>query len=113
MKWQGDENMMRSVRSMVHAAAAAGLAMTALAVPAFAGTKDDAPAEEGRKLTWSFNIAGTSDYVFRGISQTDNDGTLQGAIDIGYGIFYAGVWGSGLDFQAGFNDAQLEIDLYA
>lgn len=51
--------------------------------------------------------------MFRGISQTDNDPTLQGAIDISYGIFYAGIWGSGLDFQAAANDAQLEIDLYA
>ncbi|MBA4171275.1 MAG: hypothetical protein C0511_01135 [Hyphomicrobium sp.] len=67
MKWQGDENMMKLVRSTVQGAAVAGIALAALAAPAFAGSlKDEAPAEEGRKLTWSFNIAGTSDYVFRG-----------------------------------------------
>lgn len=45
-----------------------------------------APADEGRKFTYSFNIGATSDYVFRGISQTDNDPTIQGGIDLGYGI---------------------------
>jgi len=76
-----------------------------------------AAPEEGRKFTYSFNIAGTSDYVFRGFSQTDRDPTIQGGFDIGYGIFYAGGWASGLDFGGeadGFGgDAQIEIDWYA
>jgi uncharacterized protein (TIGR02001 family) len=77
-----------------------------------------AAPEEGRKFTYSFGLAGTSDYVFRGISQTDNDPTIQGSIDIGYGMFYAGVWGSGLDFggppSGGLGlDAQAEFDWYA
>lgn len=72
-----------------------------------------APAEESRKFTYSFTLTGTSDYVFRGISQTDNDPTVQGSIDIGYGIFYAGVWSSGLDLEAVGSPAQVEIDYYA
>ena len=77
-----------------------------------------AAPEEGRKFTYSFGLAGTSDYVFRGVSQTDNDPTIQGSIDIGYGMFYAGVWGSGLDFvgppSGGLGlDAQAEFDWYA
>jgi len=68
-----------------------------------------AAPEEGRKFTYSFGLAGTSDYVFRGISQTDNDPTIQGSIDIGYGMFYAGVWGSGL--APGFG-ANAEYDWY-
>jgi uncharacterized protein (TIGR02001 family) len=70
------------------------------------------PADEGRKFTYSFNLAGTSDYVFRGISQTDNDPTVQGGIDLGYGMFYVGWWASGLDFDAFSNDAQVEMDWY-
>jgi uncharacterized protein (TIGR02001 family) len=70
------------------------------------------------KLTWSATITGTSEYVFRGISQTDEDPTIQGSIGIGYGMFYAGVWASGLDFGDIPNptlgeDAQVEVDLYA
>lgn len=79
----------------VLSAVAAGCVLAAASLPAVAGgSVKDEPVEEGRKLTWSFNLSGTSDYVFRGISQTDNDPTLQGGFDLGYGIFYAGVWAS-------------------
>lgn len=105
--------MSKMMRSTAQAVAAAGLVMAAFAVPASAGSMKDAPAEEGRKLTWSFNLGGTSDYVFRGISQTDNDPTMQGGLDLGYGIFYAGVWASGLDFKNVTSDAQIEVDFYA
>ncbi len=75
-----------------------------------------APVDEGRKFTYSFNLAGTSDYVFRGISQTDNDPTIQGGADFGYGILYAGIWLSGLDFgddpTIPGSMAQTEIDWY-
>ncbi len=70
-------------------------------------------ADEGRKFTYSFNIGATSDYVFRGISQTDNDPTIQGGIDLGYGILYAGVVGFGHRLRRGIgNDAQVEMDWY-
>ena len=70
------------------------------------------------KLTWSASLTGTSDYIFRGVSQTDNDPTIQGSLGVGYGIFYAGAWGSGLDFgdfpgNTAGSDAQVEIDWYA
>ncbi|MBN2128477.1 MAG: hypothetical protein JW741_03240 [Sedimentisphaerales bacterium] len=71
-----------------------------------------APREEGRKFTWSVNMDGTSDYIFRGISQTDNDPTIQGGIDVSYGIIYAGWWASGLDFDVFLNDAEVEMDWY-
>jgi uncharacterized protein (TIGR02001 family) len=94
---------------------AVGLALIAITGTAAAdGYEVAAPAaaDEGRKFTYSFNIGGTSDYVFRGISQTDNDPTIQGGIDLGYGILYAGWWASGLDFEAGLNDAKVEMDWY-
>jgi uncharacterized protein (TIGR02001 family) len=74
------------------------------------------PAEEGRKFTYSFSLAGTSDYVFRGYSQTARDPTIQGSADFGYGIVYLGAWASGLDFGdtpgVSGSDAQVEIDWY-
>ena len=104
----------RKVTKLFGAAGAALLALSGAALAdGYEGSIKDAPADEGRKFTYSFNITGTSDYVFRGISQTDNDPTIQGAINVGYGIFYAGAWGSGLDFDAAFNDAEIEIDYYA
>ena len=105
---------MAESRKVVNLLGAAGVALFALTGGALAdGSIKDAPAEEGRKFTYSFSATGTSDYVFRGITQTDNDPTIQGAINLGYGIFYAGVWASGLDFDAVANDAEIEVDLYA
>ncbi len=101
---------------------AASVGLLALVGPAAADGEETysappPPADEGRKFTYSFNLAGTSDYVFRGISQTDNDPTIQGGFDLGYGILYAGGWASGLDFggppsQGVGLDAQTEVDWY-
>jgi uncharacterized protein (TIGR02001 family) len=71
-------------------------------------------ADEERSFTYSFGLAGTSNYVSDGISLTDGHPTIQGHVDLGYEIFYAEVWGSGLDFKrlsdgSGF-DAQVELD---
>ncbi len=104
----------RKVTKLFGAAGAALLALSGAALAdGYEGSIKDAPKDEGRKFTYSFSITGTSDYVFRGISQTDNDPTVQGAINIGYGIFYAGVWGSGLDYEFFGNDAKVELDWYA
>ncbi len=57
------------------------------------------------------NIALTTDYVWRGISQnTDESPALQGGFDYGHESgFYAGVWGSNVNF--GGNES-LELDIY-
>jgi uncharacterized protein (TIGR02001 family) len=51
----------------------------------------------------------TSDYLFRGISQTSGNPALQGSLDYTNGVFYAGVWGSNIDFGL---DETLETDVY-
>lgn len=60
----------------------------------------------------SGNVALTTDYVWRGISQTDGAPAIQGGFDadLGNGL-YAGVWGSNIDFIG--SDSSVEIDLYA
>lgn len=89
-------------------AGAAGVALLAWAAPAFAS--DITPPPE-REFSWSVNAAITSDYVFRGVSQSDNDPALQAGIDFSYGIFYAGAWGSSVDED--FVGSNIEIDYYA
>lgn len=79
------------------------LAGVALATLALAGTAN-------AETTFSGNVALTTDYQFRGISQTNEDPALQGGFDAAHGQFYAGVWGSTIDFAA--QDAELEIDVY-
>ncbi|MGD9867375.1 MAG: TorF family putative porin [Hyphomicrobiales bacterium] len=80
------------------------------------------PLPPERKLELSANVALTTDYVFRGISQTDENAAVQGGFDLTYGSFYAGVWASSLDFGGadtngdGIADndiADIEIDWYA
>lgn len=58
---------------------------------------------------FSFNAAVASDYVFRGVSQTDEEPAIQAGADVSFGAFYAGVWASNVDFGDG-TDA--EFDLY-
>ncbi len=70
-----------------------------------------ARAEDERQFTYSFNIGAVSDYMFRGFSQRDDKPAIQGGADIGYGIFYAGVWLSNV--EENFVATSTEYDLYA
>lgn len=68
-------------------------------------------AEEKSDLGVSANMAITSDYIWRGMSQTQNAPAFQGGIDLEYKGFYLGTWGSNVNFGDGENS--LEADLYA
>ena len=62
----------------------------------------------------SGNVALTTDYRFRGISQTDEDIAVQGGFDAEFGPgFYVGMWGSSVDFDSNDGyDGSLELDYY-
>ena len=96
-------------------ALAAAISTAALAAPATAGSFKDEPAAPApaRAFSWSFNIGATTDYVFRGFSQSAGDPAVQGGVDFSYGSLYLGVWGSGIDFGDGPGSASTEIDIYA
>lgn len=108
---------MGHVRKTVAALSVVSAACLSLTAPAFAGgSVKDEPVPAGREFTWSVNAGGTTDYVFRGVSQSAEDPVIQGGVDIGYGIFYAGAWASGIEFgqtAAGRNVATVEVDYYA
>lgn len=64
----------------------------------------------------SGNVQLTSDYSFRGWSQTMRDPAIQGGFDLGFeGGFYVGTWGSNVNFGASDDGkvASMEWDLYA
>lgn len=95
---------------------------TAPAAAETAAAAEAATPEEDANPDWfpgafSANVNWATDYIFRGISQTNEHGALQGGIDWAYdGISpyfqpLVGSWGSNVDFQDG-DDAQLEIDIY-
>lgn len=62
--------------------------------------------------TFSGELTITSDYVFRGFSQTDGDPAVEGGFswDSGAG-FYVGTWASNVNFNDG-DEASIEIDVY-
>lgn len=67
--------------------------------------------EDAGPVSLSFNVGAATDYVFRGISQTDEDAQVFGGVDATLGSMgYAGVWVSNVDFG---NGTDLEYDLYA
>ncbi|MCP3850811.1 MAG: hypothetical protein GY694_11335 [Gammaproteobacteria bacterium] len=71
---------------------------------------DVTKASEGSELPISANVALVTDYYFRGVSQTGNDGAIQGGFDWSHDSgFYVGVWGSNVEF----GDTHIELDTYA
>ena len=66
-------------------------------------------AEEAKsEIGVSANMAMTSNYVWRGMTQTSNSPAIQGGFDVDYNGLYAGVWGSN------FNGVKssMEADFY-
>ena len=82
--------------------ATAIVALVAIAKPA-AGQEDPAVTA---------NLAVTTDYVFRGYTQTGEDAAVQGGVDwADPSGWYIGAWASNIDFGPG-DDASMEVDLY-
>ena len=70
---------------------------------------EDSPHE------FSANVALSTDYMYRGISQSDEQPAISGGFDYryttgGFADLYAGIWASSLDFNDG--DTTMEIDYY-
>ncbi|PIE90188.1 MAG: hypothetical protein CR997_07280 [Acidobacteria bacterium] len=59
---------------------------------------------------FSFNLGATSDFVWRGVTQTEEDPALQGGVDYAHASgFYAGAWASNVSFDG---DSDVEVDFY-
>ena len=91
-----------------------------VAATVMAGASGIALAQEkkgGFPGAFSANVNLTSEYLFRGISQTDEAPALQGGFDYEVSLtkpvaLYLGVWASNVDFNeaAGVDGATIEID---
>lgn len=61
--------------------------------------------------SFSANIGAVSNYIWRGVSQTDDGPAIQGGLDYAHESgFYVGTWASNVDFGA--DEANYELDLY-
>ncbi len=70
-------------------------------------------AQDAGESAWSFsgNITGVSDYVFRGVSQTSESPAAQGALNVAHSSgFYGYVWGSNVDFDTSGDGISVEVD---
>lgn len=104
--------MRKSVGALVIAAASAAAVGFPIHVSAA-----DVQAAPASPHTLTGNVGLFSQYVFRGLTQTNEKPALQGGFDYAHsGGFYAGVWASNIswftdNFPAG-NSVSLEIDTY-
>lgn len=88
------------------------VAFAMLATPAMA--QDEADDGLGLSITGTAGL--TSDYRFRGFSQTGEDPAVQAGITVTHDSgFYVGTWASNVDFvvDGGANNLNVEIDLFA
>jgi len=95
---------------MTHSKLLTSLILVALAAPSVAMAEDASPL--------SVNVGFTTDYIFRGISQTSASPAIQGGIDYAHESgFHAGVWASNISWISDFNpgvgvSSSLEVDTY-
>ena len=111
-----------SITRFARLAAASALSAALAVGPALAdgpsrrgSIKDPVAPPAPRACALSANVALATEYVFRGISQTDEGPAIQGGFDATCGMFYAGVWASNLDWGGNGSEdvANMEMDLYA
>jgi uncharacterized protein (TIGR02001 family) len=78
----------------------------------FDNASHQADDEGGFTLSGSATL--TSDYRFRGVSQSDEGMAIQGGFTLSHDSgFYAGTWGSNLAGWGTFGGANMELDLFA
>lgn len=89
------------------------------ALPFSVVAQDEDSEESSGPLTFSASATLTSDYVWRGVSQSQEDFALQGELSFEHESgFYGGVWGSSVDFipedasPLDEDDANVELDAY-
>jgi len=75
-------------------------------------------ATQAAEAELTANASITSNYVFRGITQTDDSIAVQGGVDYVHEVgFYAGAWASNVDIEtspgSGVFNGGFELDLYA
>lgn len=96
------------MKKLAHALVLTGL----VGLPTFAMAAE----EPASPHTLSANVNLTSDYVFRGVSQSQNQPAIQGGFDYAHASgFYIGTWGSSVSWvnDGGYKeDSSMEIDLY-
>lgn len=96
--------------SKIRSLALAGASAAALVAFAAGSAQAEEAAATGPAITWNFSAA--TDYIFRGISQTDEKAAASGGVDVTFGQAYVGAWASNVDFSPADTHTSTEIDVY-
>lgn len=91
----------------------AGSAALCAVAAVSAGRAAAAPVGPAAEFSYALNVGAASDYLFRGVDQTDRGVEGFGGVDLDYGDLYVGTWASNVDFRR-FGDTRTdaEIDIY-
>ncbi|MDD3055102.1 MAG: TorF family putative porin [Aliarcobacter sp.] len=73
------------------------------------GTLGSVSIIQANELEVSGNVGATSNYIWRGMTQTKDKSSVNGGADLKYNGFYAGTWASNVDFGT---EANFELDAY-
>lgn len=97
---------------------ALGAALGSTSAMADGSLKDaPSPAAEAREFKFSWNAGVGTNYIFRGVSQSADRASVNGGIDLTYGIAYAGIALASINFGKDALNAKdiarVEADLYA
>ena len=91
--------------------ASKAIALSVIAVASSFAMAEETTALSQAGLTFTGSAALTSDYRYRGMTQTQSDPAVQGGFALAHSSgVYAGVWGSNVNF--GSADPHLELDPY-
>ena len=74
------------------------------------GTLGSVSAVHASDVEVTGNVGATSNYIWRGMTQTRDHASVNGGVDVGYNGFYVGAWASNVDFTT--NSAEYELDGY-
>ena len=73
------------------------------------------PVAAAGKFGMALGVAGTTDYVSRGVTQDDSSPAIQGYVEPSYGLgpswgdIYANIWSSNVDFGSDFEGAEIDV----
>jgi uncharacterized protein (TIGR02001 family) len=91
----------------------AAVSAAAFSMGSTAWAQENTSSEDAGPWTVTGSASLVSQYLFRGISQTQGKPTVQANVDFTHaGGWYAGIWGSGVSNAAYNNGAGSEIDVY-
>lgn len=87
------------------------------AMPVLSFANETAPAAEpAPPYTLAYNVGLYSQYIFRGLTQTDGSPAIQGGVDFTHSSgFYLGAWASNISWLedgGNYQGFSLELDLY-